>query len=274
MFQYACGRNLAEMHGVELRLDVSAFETYTLHRYSLGAFNIRGQLADSDDLARYREPGRARRLVSRLTGRAVSGVRFRERQFSFDPTVLELGPDVLLDGYWQSERYFDRSAEVVREEFQLRMSPTGEDLKVARQIQSCESVSVHVRRGDYASNPATTSYHGLCTADYYRAATERIAQRRASPTFFVFSDEPDWARDNLRLPGETIVVGHNDAGRNFEDLRLMSLCQDNIVANSSFSWWGAWLNEHTDKCVVAPARWFQADTLDTTDLCPLTWVRL
>jgi hypothetical protein len=149
----------------------------------------------------------------------------------------------------------------------------GQNAEVAASIRGVDSVSVHVRRGDYVSDPATNQSLGTCSAEYYRGAARLIASQVSSPRFFVFSDEPDWARANLELEGPAVFVTHNDPERGYEDMRLMAFCRHHIVANSSFSWWGAWLS-NSGGIVVAPKRWFKANEWDARDLVPERWVRL
>jgi hypothetical protein len=142
---------------------------------------------------------------------------------------------------------------------------------MAVRIAGCNAVSLHVRRGDYVSNPDSSRVHGLCGADYHQAAVRRIAEVVPQPHLFVFSDDPQWAAGNLHLDHPATIVTGNDTRRDYEDLHLMSLCKHHIVANSSFSWWGAWLDTNPDKIVIAPERWFAHEQHDTRDLLPPTW---
>ena len=135
-------------------------------------------------------------------------------------------------------------------------------------------MSLHVRRGDYASDPNASAVHGLCSLDYYAAAVAHIGRFVPRPRYFVFSDDPTWASEHLKLPGDTVIVEHNDGATSYEDLRLMSRCRHHVIANSSFSWWGAWLNPRADKIVVAPSRWLAETTRACPDICPTSWVRL
>ena len=134
-------------------------------------------------------------------------------------------------------------------------------------------MSLHVRRGDYANNPSALSTHGLCSLDYYREAVNHIAEKVKEPHFFIFSDDMDWAVDNIRIKFPCEYIDHNKGPGSSEDMRLMSLCRSHIIANSSFSWWGAWLNPDPTKIVVAPKRWF-ARNVETPDLIPDGWVRI
>ncbi len=140
---------------------------------------------------------------------------------------------------------------------------------MAAQIGKVNAVSLHVRRGDYLALAA----HNVCTEDYYQAALQKVVDLSGeTPQVFIFSDEPDWARSNLSLPCERTIVDFNGPETDYEDLRLMSLCKHNIIANSSFSWWGAWLNANPDKIVTAPETWFGNRKLNNPDILPQKWV--
>ena len=141
-------------------------------------------------------------------------------------------------------------------------------------IESSNAVSVHVRRGDYISNPKTNLLNGECTIEYYERAAKFIEARFDSPHYFIFSDDPDWAVDNIHLNGQTTVVRHNKPEQAHEDLYLMKHCKHHIIANSSFSWWGAWLCENKNKIVVTPKKWVQQKDIDTSDVIPEQWIKL
>ena len=197
-----------------------------------------------------------------------------EKQFNFDNQILNSPNNILLDGYWQSEKYFADITDILRREFVVRYQQDTQSQKVANQIKSTESISLHVRRTDYVQNTLTNQIHGTCDQDYYDRAVSYIGERVINPHFFIFSDEPEWARSNLKLRFPMTIVDCNDASRNYEDLRLMSMCRHNIIANSSFSWWAAWLNPNSNKIVIAPQKWFNDDTRNTKDLIPDQWIKL
>ncbi len=283
MFQYAAGRSLALRHGVALKLDISGFADYPLRRYSLGCFNIVEEFASPEEIARVKSPPR-RRLVRliRRAWRKVAGPPpyYRQPVFQesmlrpFDPNIWRTPRDVYLDGYWQSEKYFKDIEHIIRSEFTFRPEQDLQSRDIAAMIAETNSVSIHVRRGDYVSNPLTNRVHGVCGLDYYAACVRFMADRVGKPHFFVFSDEPEWAAENLRFAYPMTFVTHNRDGREYEDLRLMSLCRHHIIANSSFSWWGAWLNARAGKIVLAPQRWFNEPDRDTSDLVPDGWIRV
>ncbi len=277
LFQYAAGRSLAHNRGVELLLDLSWFE----HRPS-------SNTAREFELCRYeiqaRKPkGREKLWLKLHQGRFLSRMpllprrwrHFREKAFAFDPRILELPDNTYLDGYWQSYKYFSDIAQQIRTELTPKAVLGDMDQAVAKEIShaNCQAVSLHVRRGDYVTNPAAAKTHGLCGISYYEDAVRKVASILADPHFFVFSDDMEWVRNNLALPGKVSYVEHNGAERAFQDLRLMSLCDHHIVANSSFSWWGAWLRNNEDGLVIVPTEWF-ADDRNTQDLTPKHWVRI
>ena len=280
MFQYAAGRRLSLLHQVPLKLDIGAFEHYELHRYSLSPFRIQEELATPGDVAQVR--GTSKRGLDRIVFRLSQKLKpyykrsiFAESTLSpFDSNIIKTPEHVYLDGYWQSEKYFVDIEDVIRREFAVKYEQDRQSREIAEQIANTQSVSIHVRRDDYVSNPKTRRVHGVCNQDYYKQCVSLIAKRITNPHFFVFSDDPGWVTDNLRLDYPTTFVTHNDATKNYEDLRLMSMCKHNIIANSSFSWWAAWLNANPDKIVLAPRRWFNDSSLDTRDLLPEDWIKV
>jgi hypothetical protein len=147
------------------------------------------------------------------------------------------------------------------------------NLELAEEINTVNAVSLHVRRGDYVSNPRTMATNGVCPLSYYDSAIRYICARVDAPHFFVFSDDMDWVRENLNIDHPCRYVDHNCSTESFNDMRLMSMCRHHIIANSSFSWWGAWLNPREDKIVIAPKKWF-ANSNDTKDLLPFGWATL
>jgi hypothetical protein len=280
MFQYAAGRALALRSGADLMLDLSGFENYPLRRYELGAFSI--QAAPAEIPAGAESPAPSSRWRSRIgrwigleTKAMVAGVPvYRESHFHFDPHFASLRAPVHIVGYWQTPKYFNEIADVLRRDFTPKAPMDAGNAEIAGQIASCNSVSLHVRRGDYVSNPETGNYHGICSIDYYKHAVALICERVPDPRLFVFSDDHRWVRDNLQFDLPTQFVAANTADQGTRDIHLMAQCRHHILANSSFSWWGAWLNPSPDKIIVAPQKWFNVSTIDTRDLVPVGWIRI
>ncbi len=281
MFQYAIARRLAQANVAEVKFDAGWFENIpasaTARKYELGAFGIACDVATPGELRAARGfeiPPHFPRLLKRglkAIGRGERDGWIREKHFHFDPAILGLRGDVYLDGYWQSEKYFADIAETLRGEFTLKREPDGVNRRLLEEIGACEAVSLHVRRGDYVTNKGIGEVHGALPLAYYRAAVARIADSTIDPKFYVFSDDPDWVKDNLKISGSTTYVDHNGPADACEDLRLMSACRHHVVANSSFSWWGAWLDNKAGKQVVAPHKWFASEAIDISDLIPAAW---
>ena len=281
LFMYAAGRRLSLHHGTPLKLDVTPFRTYAARNYLLDRFHIAQDFATPEEIASIQagiDPQRAFGTIRALFARrpqADARHLFRagdELAGTYLPEILRTPRDVYLQGYWQSEQYFQAIEQTIRDDLRLPAEPAGANLAMAAQIGGVDAVSLHVRRGDYASNPQLGSLLGVLPLDYYQRAAERIAATVKAAHFFVFSDDPDWAKGNLRIPFPATFVAHNGPDAPQEDLRLMALCRHHVTANSSLSWWGAWLCTHAAKTVISPARWFLKTPMP--DIAPATWIRL
>jgi hypothetical protein len=279
MFQYAAGKSLAEHHGVELKLDINDFIFYSNRWYSLNHFNITSQIANYDEIVKFTGKSKSKKLMilRERVGRLLPLQRrkiYYEHHFHYDKEFFRLPPDIYLNGYWQSEKYFKIIEQLILNEFSFRENNEGQNKELAGQILDCNSVSIHIRRGDYVSNKLTNIMHGICGIDYYLNAIKYISKHIEGPNFFVFSDEPDWAKENLRTFFPMTFINHNYGQNDFEDMRLLSLCKHHIIANSPFSWWGAWLCRNENKIIIAPKKWFNEYKADTKDLYPDNWVLL
>jgi hypothetical protein len=277
MFQYAAGRSVAAARGVELLLAVGALSSSrrgrTPRAYELGGCRIRAAICDAQQEREIALAGRLGRCSRLLTRWAV----YKERGHRFDPSLFTVPSGTVLQGYWQSERYFKQERNALANELSpvQRLPALLESWR--REMASSPSVSVHVRRGDYVALPSAASFHGALPLAYYRRAIERIRQVEPSPVCYVFTDDPAWCRSNLVLDGCKVHhVSAELASNSIQDLALMRSCRHHIIANSSFSWWGAWLagaDTPGGGVVVAPRRWF-ADATDTAavaDRFPSHW---
>jgi hypothetical protein len=289
MFQYAAGRALAMRHGVPLALDLSGFRNYALRSFLLDRLSVpEADQARACEVNAKKAPDNFagslwKQRVDRLLVRAgfpklgVPTDQYREPHFHYDPAFEALGPQTSLFGYFQSERYFGSITDTLRGCF-LPREPFGTKAAeaLARIEQSRLPVSVHVRRGDYLK-PGTTEVHGILGEPYYRQAIDHIRTAVGEEVeFFIFSDDPAAAEQLLNfVSASRLVHVRGDPERPWEDMALMARCQHHVIANSSFSWWGAWLNHSSTKNIVAPRAWFaatQLDRLNTTDLYPSGWV--
>lgn len=279
MFQYAMGRALSLQNRRALKLDISDFENYKLHQgFELQRlFNAPISIATPSeirDVLGWQASRFAKPWVMRPT---LSGLRRNsfvvEPHFNYWPQISTVPSECYLHGYWQTEKYFERSTFEIREDFTFKFPLKGRNSELAEHMTRGNSVSLHVRRGDYVRNSRTNATHGVCSIEYYQSAIEYILERVKHPILYVFSDDIEWVKQNLRTHLPTEYIDHNQGAASHFDMRLMSLCRHHVIANSSFSWWGAWLNPDPNKIVIAPRKWFAAN-IDTGDLLPATWTRL
>jgi hypothetical protein len=280
MFQYAAGRAVADRLGVDLGLDLRPLRAHDSRPYGLDAFAVRATPIPDRELAgvhgsrswrwhvRHGWPEHFHRLVRRP--RYGSLYPIVHQGVDFSEVLSQARPDAWLSGWWQSERYFAGIASRVRADLTLKQV-SARTAEIERCIRArAYPVAVHVRRGDYASVPSTRAYHGLCSVEYYERAMARIRAQRPDATFLFFSDEPYWVAETFR-PRADALMRPNDNGP-ADDLHLMTVCRAHVIANSSFSWWGAWLA--ASEIVIAPVRWFQAPGIDAPDVVPAGWLRL
>jgi hypothetical protein len=288
MFQYAAGKALAERHGVPLALDISGFRDYALRPFLLDRLLVPEAIASVQtepaerpeiNFTRAKWKGRIDRLFGKagLPKLASSPNEYREPHFHYDPLFEALGPRMSLFGYFQSERYFNSIAGDLRNWFSPR-EPLGDVAAAAlKRIEASRlPVSVHVRRGDYLK-PGTHEVHGILGESFYRQVFDRLESMIGlEAEIFIFSDDPAAAEQVLNfIPGSRLNHVRGDPERPWEDMALMARCRHHVIANSSFSWWGAWLNPSPDKIVVAPRAWFVATELskrNTSDLYPAGWI--
>jgi Glycosyl transferase family 11 len=278
MFQFAAARALGLRTGAVLKLDVSAFARDQLRDFDLAPYALSATtpLATGAELAacEQKKP-RGLALVGKSLGFGKAAIpAMREAHFHFDPGLAAATVPAYLTGYWQSERYFTAHADQIRRDFAPIAPLEPENAALAEVIRASAAVSLHVRRGDYVSDTRTQAVHGVCGIDYYARAMDRVEALVPSPHYIVFSDDPDWTRANLTSPHPMTFVTVNPPARGYRDMQLMSMCRHHIIANSSFSWWGAWLNPRLDKTVIAPARWFASGDKDTRDLLPAAWFKV
>lgn len=282
MFQYAIGRKLSLLDKTELKLDLSFLldrtprPNFTYRDYNLNIFNLKIELATQEEInlfINYLDSKIKRKIYTYLfLGR--NNKYIDEKQFTCDPDIFKLTGNLYLDGYWQTEKYFSDIKNILCNDFTIKISQDKKNQEMIKTIKNTNSVSIHIRRGDYIENKQIYNVHGICDLDYYYSCINLFLKKLKNPHFFIFSDDHQWAKENLKLDCPMIFVDYNDASKNYEDLRLMSQCRHNIIANSTFSWWGAWLNQNPDKIVYAPQKWFNDSSRNTKDLIPDQWIKL
>lgn len=274
MFQYACGRALAVRSGARLLLDISAFERYKLHGFGLDGFETikeRAPFRLCTGSALHAVIKKAGVGTARLL--SLQGFHYisENDDLSTQSQLFGACRKAYIDGYWQCEDYFRDVADLIRSEFRLRTMAVPEP-RVPRNGRT--RVSLHIRRGDYVNNVQTNAIHGVLSIDYYEYAISFIEKHIGSDfELIVFSDDIEWARQNLASKQPmTFVPGSKRLPHT--DLHMMAACDHHIIANSSFSWWGAWLNPSPVKTVIAPKRWFMTEKYAHHHICPPEWIRV
>jgi hypothetical protein len=279
LFQYAMGRYLSFNANTELLLEDSFFfqrsPNLTPRTFELDKFAIQARRTSAEERKALRSyTGKIWKRIRRVLPIAGQLRYVHEPVGKFLPTARAHKDQVFLDGYWQSSAYFSGIGDLLRDELQLLLPMSKEDQQIANRMAQVDAISLHVRRGDYLSNPAANKMHGVCSLDYYQKAIKFMAGQLSNPVFFVFSDDLDWVNRNLQIDHPCVYVDHNSSVLAVHDLRLMSLAGHHIIANSSFSWWGAWMNPSTSKKVVRPKRWYAGLPSSGDQTCPANWIAL
>jgi hypothetical protein len=286
LFQYAIGRHLSLIHNRPLKLDLSYYSNDKpdakkgIRIYCLKHFNIKASQASHQDTEKFSKFLNKKNLFSRLLRRANAFGDYINRSyifeppknyFKFDSNLLKanLKPTVYLDGYWQAEKYFLAIEDIIREDFKFISLPDAKNQEMINLIQTEQSVCIHIRHGDNATKLA--AIHGVLPLAYYEKAILDLTTKITNPKFYIFSDDPVWAKENLKLNYPCTFVSHNGDEKNYEDLRLMVNCKHHIIGNSTFSWWGAWLGKKPDQLVYAPKRYLVNTTETPQDLYPTDW---
>lgn len=255
LFQYALGRALSKQLRTDLFLDTSFYKNKADRSYMLGSFRVKA--------------------TEKSINTETKNVHIvREKTENFDPAILESGEDSFLNGFWQSEKYFKNIATDLRDEIALKNPLPDSAQEITKKMAATESVFVHVRRGDYTTSKHQRIY-AQCTEGYYRKALKTIktSVKKQNLHVFVFSDDIEWVKNNIAFEDP---VNFMERGRftDAEELVLMSMCKHSVTANSTYSWWAAWLNANPNKIVVTPRKWFIGGTRNEKDLIPESWIRL
>ncbi len=278
LFQYALGRVLALKHNTNLKLDTSIFEkeqaNVTYRKFGLSDFGINAGIATIEE-------------INEIKRSCLKGVyksiywRFqymkpyykqnyvKEKTFSFDKNILNCRNNTYIDGYWQSPKYFENIRNVLLNDLTLKTQLNENEKKHLVNIQNTDSVSIHVRRGDYVSNPKNLEIYAQLDLNYYNSAIAYIKENIFTPFFYIFSDDIEWVKSRFSTIHNCTFIDSSSV----VCLYLMSHCKHNIIANSTFSWWGAWLNENSNNIVITPQKWFVTERLSTADLIPKNWLQ-
>ncbi|MCG6533237.1 MAG: alpha-1,2-fucosyltransferase [Syntrophales bacterium LBB04] len=267
MFQYAAAKHLSIIHNTSLKIDTEDFRKLTVnkeHILQLDCMNIRAEQAFSEEIKKFKPRKRLNRMFNRIL-RTFTGEPLRINRnllyeepagSAFKDNFFDLGPDRYLIGYFNSYKYFDPIRNMLIEEYSPWEHITIEAQEIIKQIEESNSVSIHIRRGDYVNDPNVhKGIAGIITDNYYKNAVNRMAALVDDPHFYVFSNDMPWVRENFKIPFRTTYVDINSPQKGYEDLWIMSKCRHNITAGgSTFSWWAAYLNQNASKIVVRTER--------------------
>jgi hypothetical protein len=273
MFQYAFARRAALDLNTKLKLDPSGLvalgflEANTPRRFALDIFNMEIDIATPEEVRKIKYP----------LGIISKGLRFlipkitRDFKIIFKPSLLRVRDGSYIDGFFQDERFFDTYADVIRKDFTSRheLSPKAQEIKRQIEVAGIHSASLHIRRGDYVNDPKTAAYWNAPSISYYEKAFKHLP---SGSVIFVFSDDIAWVKENLKLDAEMHFVS-DPTLKDYEELQLMSFCHNHIIANSSFSWWAAWLGEKSGSITVAPERWTGGIRYPESPVPP-RWIRV
>ncbi|MES3032182.1 MAG: alpha-1,2-fucosyltransferase [Patescibacteria group bacterium] len=283
MFQYALGRALSIKHNVSLKLDITFLNhrikmpnflrpNFSFRNFDLDVFNIQAEIAKPYEISFWNRPilfGPIMLIIDAFL-RKLAFLPGWEKKYSFNNKALQFGPNTYLEGFWQSEKYFLNIASTIRKDFFLKKPISEATKKIQDDIKNTNSICVHLRRAHGGGD-----FHSKYDITYYEKGINYIAEKKKIEKIYVFSDDIEWCKENIKFNIPTVFVGSDSAGVKGEGhLYLMSLCQNFVISNSTFSWWGAWLSDYASKIVVCPKQWFGDASIDTSDLIPNEWVKI
>jgi hypothetical protein len=280
MFQYAFARILAQKNKTTVLLEGSFFERiekiagFTPRTFELAHFNNSYIWCSSSDFISFHKISIINKFKKKI-GLNYPKI-YKEPSFGFQADALSIKSPVYLKGYFQSYKYYIGYEDFIRQLFSFPID-TLDDInkELLSTIKSSNTIAIHIRRGDFVNDTITATHHGSCSLEYYQEAIKLLVSKNDEFTLVFFSDDNDWVKSQFKdLAYSKIFIDHNKNEDSWKDMFLMSSCNHNIIANSSFSWWAAWLNKNSEKRVIAPKKWFTAIEIDTNDLIPTEWIRL
>ncbi len=274
MFEYALARAYEIKHNVLIKYDIDSFKIYTYLTFGLPFFNTKINLATTEESMYFGVFHKRRGLLGRIYNPFFANPNkyIEEYTFHYLKDYVVFRPEAYFDGWWQSYKYFEEVEDTIRQELTLKEPLRERYNAIVSKMQSTNSVVIHIRRGDYAHKESTNKHHGLTSREYYDYCIKEIVTKIPDAHFFVFSDEIQWAKENFKLNHPVEYVDIPDTTPH-EELVAMSKAKHFIIANSTFSWWAAWLSNHQDKIVYAPKKWFNKGW-NTEDLTPPNWHRI
>lgn len=288
LFQYSTGRSLAIRTGDELKIDHGFFKGYGFEDiYRFGFLNIKENFATTEEINRLSN-SIPKSIISKIIKKTkLPSIYNKKTHFiekigpSIDKRIFNLRGDIYLDGWFGDENYFKDIRGLLLKEFELKNGLRSESIEVFNKIVNLNSVSIHIRRGAFVTN----NYFGALPVEYYYRAVDYMKSKLNDPHFFIFSDDIEWVKKNIIIDGQSTIVQHNSdtasihhTQYDYEDLTLIKNCKHNIMAFSTFSWWGAWLNQNSDKIVIAPIKALndmKAQRIyEESNYIPNNWIKL
>ena len=285
LFQFATALSLAKKNHARVFLDLSWFDKdhlsagETPRAYALGVYDLGCDVFIQEN----RRKSLCHKHLSKYIDAVLRRIRkyihvgialLQEKSMKYHPNLRINKLPVWLYGYWQSYKYFEDIKPALREMIAFPRNMNSTMQAIYQDILEKDAICIHVRRGDYVTNPSAAEFHGLCDLSYYYAGINLIIKNLTNPHAYIFSDDPLWVKNNFKIQIPSTVVDINGPDEAHQDLWLMAACKHFIIANSSLSWWGAWLSDHSNKIVVAPHQWFLNDQTSTEDLIPEQWIRI
>ena len=270
LFQYSFGKKLSILNNCDLKFDCSLFlNNHEIRNIEIENFNVEFKIANKSDI----KIANNKNIFQKLG--IISKTQYiKQTKLEFDTSIKQKTADNLyVDGYWQTEKYFDDiKVKLIKEfTFKNKLELNDKFKNDIEKIQNSESVSIHIRRGDYIKSEIIKKmFRNIFEDNYYSKAIEIVNNKIINPKYFIFSDDIEWCKNNFNIEKEHVFI---DEHKPYEDLYLMSLCKHQITANSTFSWWGAWLNKNQNKVVVSPNKWFY-ENWSTEDLMPSNWIKV
>ncbi|MDB5248664.1 MAG: alpha,2-fucosyltransferase [Segetibacter sp.] len=302
MFQYAAGKSLALHKNVPFKVEVHSYKRYKERKYELDTFfAIETEKATEEEIRKYQlkqpvkilwnsifsrnkiplyslayEQDQLKRMVLKLSEVITPSAKkkvYLEPEYHFNDSFFKTPDEVFLIGYFMSWKYFEKFEKEIRRDFTVRPELVSHLHQIESELRQNNSVSIHIRRGDFTSKK-NIEIHGIISMEFYRNAIAEISSRSPSPHLYVFSDDIAWVKENLQTQFPITFVSNEVTKTAVEDFYLMSVCKHNIIANSTFSWWAAYLNNNPGKIVVAPKKWYNSSTYNYKDVYPRRWIVL
>jgi hypothetical protein len=281
MFQYAFYRRIQETYNYETKVDIEWFENpdrLSNRHFYLDRFKTQLNIASHKEIKKTK----GNKFLNKLNRKLGIKIPFYYHKYiieknhgNFSKGIFDIVENTYFSGYWQSEKYFKQISKKLEKEFSFKNDLKEKNKAISKEILNSNSVSLHIRRGDYIENKNVKNKLGnVCDLEYYNKSIEYLEKELFDYNLYVFSDDIDWAKKNISFNKEIKFIDWNKGSKSYKDMQLMSLCKHNIIANSTFSWWGAWLNSFNEKIVIAPERWTNSNFSIRKDVVPDDWIKL